>query len=81
MLIYTKISFILLIGLFGSACAINKTSPDFESQCTEPRPQMCTMNYLPVCGLQTDKTSKTYSNACSACSDSKVIAYSLGKCL
>ena len=49
--------------------------------CTEPRPEICTMQYDPVCGQISDGRSKTYSNACSACSDSQVHGHTLGPCL
>jgi len=42
--------------------------PDNARACPEPRPQMCTMDYRPVIGL--DKNGQTlgeYSNACSGC--------------
>ena len=48
--------------------------------CTEPRPEACTMQYDPVCGEITDGRTKTYSNACSACSDPLVNGYSNGAC-
>ena len=48
--------------------------------CTEPRPEACTMQYDPVCGAMTDGRSKTYSNACSACSDPLVNGYGKGAC-
>ena len=48
--------------------------------CAEPRPEACTMQYDPVCGETMDGRSKTYSNACSACSDRLVIGYAEGAC-
>ena len=48
--------------------------------CTDPRPQVCTMNYLPVCGQTAGGEAKTYSNGCGACSDPNVIGYSKGAC-
>jgi len=48
--------------------------------CTEPRPQICTMQYLPVCATLKGGVIKTYSSGCSACSDTKVISYKPGKC-
>ena len=38
------------------------------------------MQYDPVCGEMTDGRSKTYSNACVACSDRLVTAYLKGAC-
>ena len=38
------------------------------------------MHYDPVCGALEDGGSKTYSNACVACSDRAVTGYSPGAC-
>ena len=48
--------------------------------CSDPRPQVCTMDYNPVCGEKKDGSHKTYSNGCTACSDHKVIGYVDGEC-
>ncbi len=48
--------------------------------CTDPRPQVCTMDYRPVCGEQSNGSFKTYSNGCTACSDQAVIGYVEGEC-
>lgn len=49
-------------------------------QCTNPRPEICTMEYVPVCATLKNKKIKTYSTACTACSDSNVISYIAGGC-
>ena len=49
-------------------------------KCPEVRPEMCTMDYNPVCGSLSDGSLITYSNGCNACSDPKVISYSHGEC-
>jgi len=48
--------------------------------CTEPRPEICAMQYVPVCARFKGDVVKTYSSGCSACSDAKVISYKPGKC-
>lgn len=48
--------------------------------CPEPRPQICTMNYLPVCAQLQDGSNKVYSNGCSSCSDPNVVGYRDGEC-
>ena len=48
--------------------------------CADPRPQMCTRDYRPACGLHRDGTRKTYGNACSACSNPDVLTQSAGAC-
>ncbi|KAG1707644.1 Isoamylase 3, chloroplastic [Nymphon striatum] len=86
---------------FASGCQpaskktpVSKPKPaptkDF-TQCNDPRPEMCTQEYLPVCasvdtGIRCVTTpcpttkDVTYSNACTACSDSKVHGYTSGAC-
>jgi hypothetical protein len=79
-----------------AACARPPASPaPSEEQaltvCTDPRPEMCTREYMPVCGsrdtgircVTTPCPSaewKTYGNACDACSDPKVIGHRPGAC-
>ena len=59
--------------------------------CREPRPEMCTQEYRPVCadrdtGVRCVTTpcpsteQVTYSNACTACSDPKVMRHRPGAC-
>ncbi|MFO7606249.1 MAG: hypothetical protein R6W72_08120 [Desulfurivibrionaceae bacterium] len=59
--------------------------------CTEPRPQVCTMEYDPVCATRDtgekclntpcDNTEEaTYSNGCVACADQRVFSYRPGSC-
>lgn len=50
------------------------------TQCQQPRPEMCTLDYRPVCAQRQDGSEKTYSNACTACSDMAVIAHRNGAC-
>jgi hypothetical protein len=60
-------------------------------QCTDPRPQICTMDYTPVCATRDNGTRcattpcdntemATYANACGACSDPAVIYHQPGAC-
>ena len=54
--------------------------------CTEPRPEICTMDYRPVCGLRDtgvrcvtapcgSTEERTYSNDCNACSQADVLGF------
>lgn len=69
----------------------NKTTPE-TTHCPEQRPQVCTMDYRPVCAIRDtgvrcvttpcpSTEQKTFSNACSACADTKVIGYISEECL
>ena len=48
--------------------------------CTDPRPQMCTKNYQPVCATKRDGARQTYSNGCMACADANVVSHLPGPC-
>ena len=73
----------LITILFLSACGSTQQPPieKMEStKCPELRPEMCTMDYNPVCGNLSEGSFKTYSNGCNACSDPMVTSYSQGDC-
>jgi len=90
---------IFLVVMSASACSSIETIQAEDVQivlvsgkpCPEPRPQMCTRDYRPVCatrdtGVRCVTTpcpsteEKTYGNACSACADQDVISYRNGAC-
>lgn len=65
------------------ACAEKPTPPAAQpgaTLCTEPRPQMCTQDYVPVCATRADGTRRTYSNGCMACADTAVTSHVPGPC-
>lgn len=79
-----------------TACTAPQTSTESKSQpeftnCPEQRPNVCTMDYRPVCatrdtGVRCVTTpcpsteQKTYSNACGACADANVIGHIPDEC-
>lgn len=77
---------ITLIGLAGAGCASSPGQPSNEASstplilCKEPRPEMCTQQYDPVCGKHGEWGFKTYGNACTACSKAAVVGYRPGVC-
>lgn len=92
-------SFGVLVGLFAclvaagcSATALgNSPEVELDVVCQDPRPQICTMDYTPVCGLRDTGVRcvttpcpstewATYSNGCTACSDTRVFGYVAGEC-
>ena len=54
--------------------------PADATPCTDPRPEVCTQHYDPVCGERDDGSRQTYSNACAACADTRVGAHRPGDC-
>ena len=48
--------------------------------CPEPRPQVCTQEYRPVCAKLSDGCFKTYANGCTACMGPAVTGYREGGC-
>ena len=84
-----KLLTIFSISFFCQSCAesvSNKPATEQNhnhvyTQCTEPRPEICTREYNPVCArLNTGNEEKTYGNGCSACADPAVIDYRQGAC-
>jgi len=77
--------------LLLSACTSQPKATLPYTQCKEPRPQICTREYRPVCaevdtGIRCVTTPcastklKTYATGCTACADPKVIGYRPGAC-
>ena len=60
---------------YPAACA----APVMKA-CVGPRPEVCTLDYTPVCGQKADGQTLTFGNACMACGESSVIGYSAGAC-
>lgn len=93
---------LLSLLIFCCSCstvepALDKNNEAPEDQatlitpCQDPRPQICTSEYRPVCatkdtGIRCVTTpcpsteEATYATGCTACSDSRVGSYRPGKC-
>ena len=81
---------VLLIFVFIAISGCAATEPETSNVmkqsnpkiqiCPEPRPEMCTQQYDPVCGQFSRGGNQTYSNWCSACSDKAVESYVPGEC-
>jgi len=48
--------------------------------CVDPRPEVCTLEYAPVCAELTAGGHREYASGCTACSDSAVGGYRNGPC-
>ncbi len=80
-----KVTVLVFVSMLISACAgygEKDVSPLTQEliACKEPRPQICTQEYNPVCATYKNGSKKTGSTACTACSDSKVLGYTKRAC-
>ncbi len=81
-----KITVLVIIAHAFAAfgCLANNNKPKQETNewvlCSEKRPEMCAMQFDPVCAVKIDGSLKTYSNGCVACSDKQVKKYRKGSC-
>ncbi len=75
---------ILMIVLISSCAAYaKKTASASVSEltvCDEPRPQICTSEYNPVCASYNNGRKKTESTGCTACAIHEVNGYIMGVC-
>jgi hypothetical protein len=78
-----------LLTILPASCAISskeKNEIDIEPGaldiilCEEPRPELCTREYKPVCATLKDNSTRTDSTACTSCSDPDVVGYKMGAC-
>ena len=69
----------LLLLLLLAGCETQPT-PTLVTLCSNPRPQVCTMEYAPACGSLVAGGFRTYASPCSACSDPAVAGYQAGPC-
>ena len=77
------VSFLIMVPFLAACTSADKGKAGLMSditRCEEPRPQVCTMDYRPVCASRRDGTTKTYSNGCGACSDIEVVSWVENAC-
>lgn len=51
------------------------TPPENLVLCPSVRPEICTMEYMPVLGWLEDGSTQEYANKCGACADGAVVGY------
>ncbi len=74
----TLLVFTALLVIAG--CETAPETPPLVTQCGVERPQVCTMEYDPVCAELVAGGRKTYSSPCNACADDAVSGYQRGAC-
>jgi hypothetical protein len=77
----TALLSVLAAAVFMAGCQ-NSISRKSEGlvPCEDPRPEVCTREYRPVCAEVADGSLRTYPNGCDACADKAVRAYRPGAC-
>jgi len=86
---WVTVSFALALTVLVSGCqsykekdqtsAGTKTEMELE-MCVDPRPEICTMEYAPVCGVRDDGNGESFPNGCGACSNQEIVGYQPGEC-
>ncbi len=78
---FSVVSSLLLVLAMLGACS-TRSLPATAEICSDPRPQICTAIYDPVCAYKSGQTDSpaTYASDCSACADPAVDGYVRGAC-
>jgi len=75
---------LLLLGACSNgsnpAGPIADEAPPPPNLCTDPRPEICTREYVGVCAVLTDGSTRTAATGCTACSDPDVVGWLPGEC-
>lgn len=74
-----RTALVVAVLFFVVGCETQPT-PTLFTQCPAERPQVCTMEYNPVCATVKSGGQKTYSSPCNACADEQVTQYLGGAC-
>lgn len=71
---------VLLMGCESARQAQQSSQELPDTACRKPRPEVCTFQYQPVCGLREGGQWQTFGNGCMACSEVTVIGHRDGAC-
>lgn len=48
--------------------------------CPDPRPQVCTLEYAPACGVDAAGEQQEFASPCNACATEGIVGYRPGPC-
>lgn len=70
----------LAVLLLLAGCSSPQPPAPLVNRCPDIRPQVCTMEYAPVCAELAGGGRREYSSGCNACADDAVVAHTAGPC-
>ena len=79
-LISILVSCVPMSGTGVSEDNASGTGNSASTQCRDPRPMVCTMEYRPVCATLVSGGTATYPSGCNACADIVVDRWTDGPC-
>ena len=68
------------LGLPGCAAVETVSTSTDATICKDPRPMVCTMEYMPVCANLEAGGTATYPSGCNACADVAVASWVNSPC-
>ena len=86
---FSAVSLLFAILVLVSGCQSyvkddhSGTDSDMDAElemCVDPRPEICTMEFAPVCGMRDGGEKESYPNGCGACSNQEIVGYLPGEC-
>jgi hypothetical protein len=80
-----KVLTLIAVSLGTVACSTAPAAPPAveapaANACKDPRPQVCTTIYAPVCATHSDGHRETHASGCNACADDTALTYTEGVC-
>ncbi len=88
MLKHPQLLLLILFGLWSASCTLHNEKNKIVGKvdvmeftvCKNPRPQICSREYDPVCSSLSDGSKRTSATGCTACSNLAVLGYTMGAC-
>ena len=73
---------VLYLAACSAVLGCNTSPPpaSLDKYCQSHRPQMCTREYRPVCGLNMQNQWQNFGNGCSACATAGIKGYNEQAC-
>lgn len=73
---------LLLLGACsnGRSTPVSGDAPPPPNLCADPRPEICTQEYVGVCASLSDGSTRTSATGCTACADPNVVGWRTGEC-